>query len=150
VFEGGDPRTGEISVSEYPSYEGALQAAGAEVLAFERFGSYQGDWWAKVRHKDTVGWINGSFGSCSGCDAIEAEFGSEQDKCEEHKWEPDSPACADCDAAKAAFTTKYAAFGANYLDGLMTQEEAEKKASENLEWDAGATEMRDFVKANSI
>jgi len=30
------------------SYDEALKAAGAEVLLYESFGSYQGDWWAKV------------------------------------------------------------------------------------------------------
>lgn len=36
------------------SYENALKAAGAEILEFGQFGSYQGDWWAKVRYKEKL------------------------------------------------------------------------------------------------
>ena len=57
------------------SYQEALEAAGATVHAFEFFGSYQGDWWAKVTYNGETGWVHGSYGSCSGCDAFEAEFG---------------------------------------------------------------------------
>lgn len=79
------------------SYEEALQAAGAEVLEFEQFGSYQGDWWAKVRYKDELGWVQGSYGSCSGCDAFESEFGCAEDYCSEHAYQhnDDCPACQD-------------------------------------------------------
>jgi hypothetical protein len=48
-----------------------LELAGARVIAYETFGSYQGDWLAKVEHNGAVKWIHGSYGSCSGCDALE-------------------------------------------------------------------------------
>ncbi len=54
-----------------PSYVDALERAGATVTDSEYFGSYQGEWFARVG--DTV--VTGSFGSCSGCDWIEAELG---------------------------------------------------------------------------
>lgn len=57
------------------SYKKCLELAGAEVIVFQYFGSYQGDWWAKVRYNGQMGWVNGSFGSCSACDAFEFEFG---------------------------------------------------------------------------
>jgi len=109
------------------SYELALGAAGAEVLEFETFGSYQGDWWAYVRYKNKHGWVTGSFGSCSGCDAFEAEFGwSDNDK-------PD-------------YLDRMKEFGLTYLDPLLTQEEAESEAARNLEWDHEAKEMLEFIK----
>lgn len=57
-------------------YPKALQAAGAQVLDFAMFGDYQGTWWA---HTDK-GFVTGSFGSCSHCDAFEADFGDDWDK----------------------------------------------------------------------
>lgn len=91
------------------SYAEALEAAGAVVIEFEEFGSYQGDWWAKVRYKGVEGWVCGSYGSCSGCDAFEAEFGWDARDRDDYK-------------------TRLAAFGAGYLEDLRTQEEAEAEA----------------------
>lgn len=45
------------------SYREALEVAGATVVAFEEFGSYQGDWIAKVEYKGNIGWIKDYFGS---------------------------------------------------------------------------------------
>lgn len=69
------------------SYEEALKAAGAEVHAYETFGSYQGDWWALVSYEGKHGFVHGYYGSCSGCDAFEAEFGWTENECEDHKYE---------------------------------------------------------------
>lgn len=52
-------------------YRSALEAAGYVVLDFAEFGSYQGDWLAHT----TQGIVHGFYGSCSGCDSFEAEFG---------------------------------------------------------------------------
>jgi hypothetical protein len=73
-------------------YRAALEAAGAKVLAFEEFGDYQGTWIAITDR----GVFSGSYGSCSGCDAFEAEFGYEGNSEEYHR--------------------KLAAFGQSYLD----------------------------------
>lgn len=115
---------------EYPSYDGSLAAAGATVHAFQMFGSYQGDWLAKVTLPDgRTGWIKDGYGSCSGCDGLEATFSySERES--------------------ADYAEKYAAFGRNYFDALLTQEEAEKAVSENIEWDMDAPPMLAFVQAN--
>ncbi len=108
------------------SYEKALKAAGAEVLEFESFGSYQGDWWAVCRYNGDIGWVTGSFGSCSGCDAYKAEFGWSDEE------DPD-------------YQDRLAAFGLGYLDPLITQQKAVELASENLDWDDGAKETVEFV-----
>ena len=107
-------------------YEQAIEKAGATVHCFEHFGSYQGEWWAKVTNQGKTGWISGYYGSCSGCDAYEAEFGYE-----------------DTDDAKLA------AFGIEYLEDIKTQEEAEKSASQNISWDHEAEEMVAFIKKNA-
>lgn len=52
-------------------YQSALEAAGVEVEEFREFGSYQGTWIAILKDGRVV---EGSYGSCSGCDAFQAEF----------------------------------------------------------------------------
>jgi len=113
------------------SYKESLEAAGANVLVMSYFGSYQGDWWAKVQYNNTLGWVHGCFGSCSYCDAFEAEFGWDDDK-------------------QSDYQERLANFGKGYLNDLYTQEEAEKDASHNLEWDMDAREMLEFIKQNSL
>lgn len=56
-------------------YTQALEAAGAKVLGYHEAGSYQGMWGAIVVYNGKLGLVTGSYGSCSGCDAFEGEFG---------------------------------------------------------------------------
>ncbi len=110
-------------------YDAALTAAGVAVVASQSFGSYQGDWWAQVRFTNGEEYfVTGSFGSCSYCDAFEAEFdygASEQ---------PD-------------YLHRLAAFGRNYLECCYTLEQAIAKASENLSWDCDAEEMVEWLRS---
>lgn len=135
-------------------YQTALEAAGAEVLCFESFGSYQGDWWAKVVYNGEIFWVHGHFGSCSGCDSFQAEFGYNYGNCKEHyylyDYDRDAAQCPECALAKVEYQTKLAEFGKSYLNFGYTQIEAEKSASENLDWDMNAQEMVDFIKKNAI
>lgn len=132
------------------SYEQALEAAGAQVIVFEEFGSYQGDWWALVKYKGETGWVNGSYGSCSGCDAFEGEFGYGNgynggggfwDYETDQYREP-------TDKERKDYEARLADFGKTYLDGVMTQEQAEAAASANLEWDSDAPAMLEFIRKN--
>lgn len=108
------------------SYKAALVAAGADVMAFEEFGSYQGDWWAAVMYRGEMGFVRGSYGSCSGCDSFQAEFTSAYE---------DTP----------GYNERLAKFGESYLDVLYTQEQAIKEAGRNSEWDSEADLMVAFV-----
>lgn len=81
------------------SYQEALEAAGAEVHDFKEFGCYQGEWYAYVTYQGETGVVTGSYGSCSGCDAFDAEFG----------WE---------DSKKDDYQQRLAAFGETYLTVL--------------------------------
>lgn len=119
------------------SYDDALRAAGAEVHAYQTFGSYQGDWLAKVTFDGETFWIRDYFGSCTVCDAFEAEVGY-------------APYDDDSDVEKAAYAAKVKAFGTRYLEPSerLTEEEALAKASENA-WDDASDEMVAFIKANS-
>ena len=135
------------------SYQKCIKLAGANVLLFKEFGSYQGDWWAKVEYNNKTGWINGSYGSCSGCDAFlgEFDFDSHEHKDNSYVNYYDMPEqykenCIECqDLVK-----RMKEFGKSYLDDIMTQEKAEIEASKNLEWDLDAQEMFDYIKNNKI
>ncbi len=108
-------------------YEGAMEAAGAQVLAFKEFGSYQGEWWAKLLYEDKTYWVHGSYGSCSGCDAFQSEFGYGDDEhCTEHTYSREPIDCKLCAEAKDAYNKRLAEFGKSYIFGNeYSQEEAE-------------------------
>lgn len=116
------------------SYSAALEAAGAKVLAWQSFRSYQGDWWAKVEYRGNTGWVTGSYGSCSHCDAFQGEVGYSYYKDEE---------------SEEDYTRRLADFGKQYLHFMLTQDEAEASASANLDWDLDAEDMVNFVKGNA-
>lgn len=117
-----------MEAKEVYGYRDCLEYAGAEVHAYEEFGSYQGEWFAKVTWNGNTFWIRDYFGSCSGCDAFEAEFSWRKEKTDE--------------ALKA--------FAQDYLDNPLNQAEAEEMASKNLQWDMEAESMLAFIKENAI
>lgn len=111
------------------SYEGSLEAAGAKVLAFSEFGDYQGSWYAKVEYEGKTGWISGSYGSCSGCDAFQSEFDNIFDEETEHP-------------------SRLVKFGKSYLGNLMSTEELLKEVKDNT-WDLEDEELQKFIKDNT-
>jgi hypothetical protein len=54
-------------------YNDCLEAAGMDVEVFGRVGDYQGDWYAVGTWQGRRVVVTGSYGSCSGCDALESE-----------------------------------------------------------------------------
>jgi hypothetical protein len=135
------------------SYEGAMEAAGAEVLAFKEFGSYQGSWWAKILFEGKTYWVNGSYGSCSGCDAFQSEFGYGDDEhCAEHKYQysNDPISCEACAEAKKAYQARLAEFGKSYIFGNeYSQGEAEAVIAADT-WDDERFDILKFVQENAI
>lgn len=130
-------------------YRLALEAAGAEVLSFSSFGSYQGDWWALVEYNGVKGYVTGSYGSCSGCDAFSADFGSLY-----HWTEGDyngnmhdvfNNSFENCNQCNVIIE-RLKEFGKSYLN-LLSKKEAIAKASLDLEWDMEAQRMIDWIKA---
>lgn len=119
-------------------YQDALVAAGCNVLAYKEFGSYQGDWLAKVEKDGETFWVHDYFGSCSVCDALQADVGWEP-------WGDDSP------EETAEYARKLRAFGERLIEPQerLTFDAAMAKASEHIEWDSNATEMVEWLKANS-
>jgi len=133
-----------------PDYKEALQVAGADVLAYKTFGSYQGDWWAKVRYNGQVRYVHGYYGSCSGCDRIASALDSHNSG-DDYHWSTDLDFLEEnrgtCEGCKIAYN-KLKDIGEDYLenDSYLTLEEAIDKASEHLDWDLDAQSMVDWLK----
>lgn len=100
-------------------YKEALVAAGATVTDFASFGSWQGDWFAVCEVAGERRLVHGWFGSCTGCDAFEAEFGLS-------------------DEETAGFAAKLAAFGKRYLDNHENPLELRDKFVADALWDYDA------------
>ena len=123
------------------SYQDALVAAGCEVIQFEEFGSYQGEWLALVSHDGFTGIIEGNYGSCAECDAFEGEFG--------YNFNPDYH-----DNKKPDYQQRLADFGNSYLPPVsasdwISMQEARIKQNTDEDgycWDSEASEMLDVVK----
>lgn len=129
-------------------YKQAIEAAGCRVLAFGEFGTWSGDWWARVDLQGKQHWVSGYYGSCSGCDAFEGEFGWEfHDEEINKEWiEIGDPR----HSRYTEYQEKLIVFGLSYLDNLKTQEEAEAASSRDDSWDVEAGAVLAFIKANAI
>lgn len=57
---------------ESPDYKLGLERLGYEIIAWEDFGCYQGDYAAIVKSGNNIGFVVIGYGSCSGCDALQA------------------------------------------------------------------------------
>lgn len=115
------------------SYETALQAAGANIKEFRTFGDYQGTW---IAHLSDNTFIVGYYGSCSGCDAFEAEFRSS------YMYDVEEGAAND-------YNERLIKFGESYLTGAYTREEflnKYKDCNEDYEWDMESKEIREWIK----
>lgn len=56
----------------YTDHQDLFERQGFEILDWESFGSFQGDHAAIVKKDGKVGFIVVGYGSCSGCDALQA------------------------------------------------------------------------------
>jgi len=110
------------------SYKSALIAAGAEVLNFEYFGFYSGQWFAQVRYNGETGWIQGTYGSCSYCDSYEADFGYPED-----------------DENDEEYQKRLADFGRSYLSPLPASHFLPSLDTDS-EWDGDAEEAADWIR----
>lgn len=64
-----------MSTIAVEDYTVVAEARGQRVLWFRRFGSYQGEWLLFARDDEHYFIYKDWYGSCSGCDSLEAEFG---------------------------------------------------------------------------
>lgn len=72
-------------VSPYPDYITLIESTGTTVVLSEEVGSYQGDYYLLLTEASTpenparIGFLVFGYGSCSGCDALEAASSSIKD-----------------------------------------------------------------------
>lgn len=131
------------------SYATAMKMAGAVILDYQAFGSYQGPWYAKVQVGTEKFYVAGSYGSCSGCDAFEREFDYSGHDHEEGNYvsaynpknlTPDTcQACAD-------LQKNLVEFGQSYLSDPRTWESLWKYQEENSSWDSEAKNVMDWLE----
>ena len=108
-------------------YSSALVAAGAEVVDFDTFGDYQGTWIAEVKYNGQHGFVVGFYGSCSGCDAFEAEFDyayAEEDN---------------------SYQERLKAFGESYLRHILTLEDVKHDYAKCEDWDHEGTAIKEWL-----
>lgn len=110
------------------SYQESLVAAGARVIEFGEFGDWQGTWLALVEYQGQRGWVQGYFGSCTGCDAFQAAF----------DWDSDF-VCEDVQQ-------RLAQFGRNYLNDLQTTEEVLREYDRDSVWDSDSEQAASWVR----
>lgn len=136
-------------------YKKCLEQAGCKVIDFKSFGSYQGTWMAFVEYKGEKGIVSGSFGSCSYCDAFQAEFGysnghpiEKDGKYYRSDWENDEEdeiSQEDYKERIASYTQKMVEFGERYLrSGLENQEYYQRKLDTTEEDDWFGQEEKEF------
>lgn len=131
------------------SYQLALEAAGFKTIEFKEFGSYQGEWIAYGEYGGETGFVEGYYGSCSGCDAFYAQFGYgepyEADgkyfvKYDEVNEDDFKKACAD-------YKSNLAEFGASYLTGgLYDKQHYANRLAELKEGDWFDTETKELCE----
>jgi len=53
-------------------YQGLLKDEGLDIIAWETFGDYQGDYAAVLKKDMSYGFVVIGYGSCTGCDSLQA------------------------------------------------------------------------------
>jgi hypothetical protein len=130
-------------------YIDTLEKAGATVLDNGQWGDYQGTWLAKVRYQDEFIFVGGNYGSCSGCDAFQAEFDFTYHEHEDESYyNPHDngykEGCDQCQEAKR----KYVEFGESYLRNPYDYNKLVEETKADMEWDMEAKEKLDWLERN--
>lgn len=138
------------------SYELALKAAGAEVIDTHYAGSYQGTWGAIVIYNGKKGLVTGSFGSCSYCDAFQAEFedydcvrdtieyDAEKNIYTKH-WGDTICTKEEYDAQQLEYQEKLSAFGQRYLHVVQDKFDVENQLANTSNDDWYDDEMSELL-----
>lgn len=98
------------------------------MLEFCSFGDWQGSWVALVEYQGQRGWVQGAYGSCTECDAFDAEF----------DWDSDFT-CEDVQE-------RLAQFGRSYLDDLQTADQVLRQYDADADWDSDSADAAAWVR----
>lgn len=118
-------------------YQTALEAAGAIVHEFEEFGDYHGTWIARVTYNGETGFVVGSYGSCSGCDAFQSEFdygwGTYDRELERY-------------VPKPKHLRALAEFGREYLTDIVTADYIYERYKKDADWDIDMRKLLEYIR----
>lgn len=140
-------------------YKTCLEKAGAKVLNFEEFGSYQGTWLAFVEYKGIKGIVEGYYGSCSGCDAFQAEFDYIKKPCiidgkfykNEYTWSDENECTEEVyNTVLKEYEQRLINFGKQYLESdntpcLYSKEHYERRLSKLDKYDYFDNEAEEYI-----
>ena len=101
-------------------YEQLFKNYGANILAFEMFGSYQGDIIAKIEYHGEIKWLHAWYGSCCHCDPLQRTSTEEEQK----------------------------NLALDMFNDMQDYDSVFYKISENREWDMSADDMINFMLQN--
>ena len=102
-------------------YNRALEAAGAIVIDTKYIGDYQGSWGSIVIYNGIKCLVIGGYGSCSGCDAFQAEFDGGQEphqndgKYYTGRWGDEEISKEEYDILADAYNKRLSDFAQSYL-----------------------------------
>lgn len=72
IFPNIKKRTYDYDYFDFPSYPRIVGSFGYKVLEYKDFGDYQGDSIIFLQDGEKIGYLLIGWGSCSGCDALQA------------------------------------------------------------------------------
>lgn len=123
---------------EYSNYRMALVAAGAEIIAYKEVGSYQGDWCAICDYKGKRIAVMGCYGSCSGCDAFQADFSYIELKYDNGKYLVDWSEVTkeEFEEKEPEYRRRLSEFAQSYLSTPFEKSDIDREISICAEWDA--------------
>lgn len=133
-------------------YDEALKLAGAEVLAYNRFGSPTGHWWAKVDWQGRRAWVHGFFGVCPHCDVIESEIGEFYHRHDGMNRRVDGrvsdfqEGCESCQE----MSRRLLRIAREHLDNMVDQADAEVLAANSPHRGVDRDEMTEWLRANRL
>lgn len=122
-------------------YQSSLEANGIVIKEFKEFGDYQGNWFAVTEDGNV---ISGSYGSCSGCDAFQAEIdygsgGSSESNGKYYDGNYNECSKEEYERLQIDYNERLKKFGQSYIDSAETIEEIIKryeiKCAEEYAWE---------------
>jgi len=128
-------------------YRLALDANDVVVREYKEFGYCQGTWIAVL---EDGRFVEGSYGSCSGCDAFQGEFGWNDDKIikqqdgkyyhDNHYWDESEEITEEkANEENSMYDARLKSFGKGYLNSSETKAEIvaryKRKCEEDYAWD---------------
>ena len=129
----------------YPTYELLIESAGLEIVDSMCFGAYQGDEVVLVKKDDKYGILIFGYGSCTGCDALQAAWDDDESWEKEHAYTEEN--MGNLIALRDSLVGNI-----RWTNGRLTLKGLVRKLNQNKEnyWYMHDTEIKDYVKELAV